>query len=266
MINGRTLDGVVRVVSYREFDQLVRRIAGGLDDFGVRTGDVVAFQLPDWWETAALLLACLRIGAVAQPIVPQLRAREIERALARTGARVCVTVDSWAGFGHARALAEMAPRLPRLRQRVVYGDAADTGALDFHESFVRPTGPGSLLGVAGGPGPAVGGVVHLGQHRRAQGRAAHLQHDLRRHQRVDGDGPGTGCGPGGEHDAGESHRVPGVGGVRRPADRRRRRVPGRRRPRPDARPDGAGGRDPAADLRAHPHRAHGRTARAAPPA
>ncbi len=141
LITGRTADGVVRAVSYREFDQSVRRIAGGLDDFGVRSGDVVAFQLPDWWETAALLLACLRIGAVAQPIVPQLRAREIERALARTRARVCVTVDSWAGFGHARALAEMAPRLPGLRQRVVYGDAGDTGALDFHECFVNRPDP-----------------------------------------------------------------------------------------------------------------------------
>jgi cyclohexanecarboxylate-CoA ligase len=139
MINGRHADGTVRVVSYREFDQLVRRIAGGLDDLGVRTGDVVAFQLPDWWETAALLVACLRVGAVAQPIVPQLRGREIERALGRTGARVCVTVDGWAGFPHARALAEMAPRLPALRHRVVYGDAADTGAVDFQEFFVdRP--------------------------------------------------------------------------------------------------------------------------------
>lgn len=139
LINGRTADGTVRVVSYREFDQQVRRMAGGLADLGVRTGDVVAFQLPDWWETAALLLACLRAGVVAQPIVPQLRAREIERALARTGARVCVTVDGWAGFGHARALAEMAPRLPRLRQRVVYGDAGDTGAVAFAECFVdRP--------------------------------------------------------------------------------------------------------------------------------
>jgi cyclohexanecarboxylate-CoA ligase len=141
LINGRTIDGTVRVVSYREFDQLVRRIAGAFDEFGVRTGDVVAFQLPDWWETAALLLACLRVGAVAQPIVPQLRTREIERVLATTGARVCITVDSWAGFGHARALAEVAPRLPQLRQRIVYGDAADTGAVDFHECFVNRPDP-----------------------------------------------------------------------------------------------------------------------------
>jgi cyclohexanecarboxylate-CoA ligase len=156
MINGRSADGTVRVVSYREFDQLVRRIAGGLAEFGVRTGDVVAFQLPDWWETAAMSLACLRIGAIAQPIVPQLRGREVERALARTGARVCVTVDSWAGFGHARALAEMAPRLPRLRQRVVYGDAADTDAADFHECFVdRPDPDLSELSPAGPDQPSL---------------------------------------------------------------------------------------------------------------
>ena len=156
LINGRSADGTVRVVSYHEFDQLVRRIAGGLDELGVGAGDVVAFQLPDWWETAALLLACLRIGAVAQPIVPQLRGREIERALARTGARVCVTVDSWAGFGHARALSEMAPRLPQLRQRVVFGDAADTGAVDFEECFVdRPEPDLSSVSPVGPDQPAV---------------------------------------------------------------------------------------------------------------
>ncbi|MFL6118424.1 AMP-binding protein, partial [Actinophytocola sp.] len=172
MINGRAGDRMVRVVSYREFDQLVRRIAGGLDDFGVRAGDVVAFQLPDWWETVALLLACLRVGAVAQPIVPHLRAREIEQVLARTGARVCVTVDTWAGYGHARALAEMAPRLPGLRQRVVFGDAADTGAADFHECFtnrpdpdlsslspVAPDQPSVVLFTSGSTGESKG-VLH----------------------------------------------------------------------------------------------------------
>jgi len=135
-VNGRSREGTVRVLSYREFDDYVRRFAGGLYDLGVRTGDVVAFQLPDWWETAALLLACMRVGAIAQPMVPELRSREIERALTRTSARVCIMVDEWAGFDHSQALAEMAPRLPHLRHRVVYGDAARTGALDFHSCLV----------------------------------------------------------------------------------------------------------------------------------
>jgi cyclohexanecarboxylate-CoA ligase len=54
-----------------------------------------------------------------------------------TQATVCVVPDEWNGFPHAEALAEMAPRLFWLRHRVVLGDAAATGALDFTEFFVR---------------------------------------------------------------------------------------------------------------------------------
>src|SRR5215216_5929185 len=93
-VTGRSHDGSVSVLSYREFSEQVHRFAGGLHDLGVRTGDVVAFQLPD----------CLRVGAIAQPMVPELRSREIERALRRTSARVCVATDEWNGFDHGGAL------------------------------------------------------------------------------------------------------------------------------------------------------------------
>lgn len=139
-ITGRSREGTVDEVSYGEYHQHVQRFAAGLYDLGVRSGDVVAFQLPDWWETAAMMLACMRVGAIAQPMVPELRARELERALTRTSARICVVVDEWAGFDHAQALAELAPRLPHLRHRIVYGDSARTGALDFHECFVNGRG------------------------------------------------------------------------------------------------------------------------------
>lgn len=138
LITGRA-DAGQHVLSYRELDQYLRKFTNALLELDVQPGDVVAFQLPDWWETACLLLACLRVGAVAQPMVPEIRTREIERALSRTGAQVFLTVDSWAGFDHARAIAELAPRLPNLRHRVVYGNSADTGALDFATRFLNGT-------------------------------------------------------------------------------------------------------------------------------
>lgn len=139
LITGRTAEGTVHVTSYQEFDGHVRRFAGALSALGVGEGDVVAFQLPDWWETAAVMLACMRAGAIAQPTLPDLRERELERVLGCTGATVMITPDRWAGFEHARAIAEMAPRLPQLRHRVVYGDSAQTGAVDFAEHFLgRP--------------------------------------------------------------------------------------------------------------------------------
>jgi cyclohexanecarboxylate-CoA ligase len=54
-----------------------------------------------------------------------IRPRELERVLARVGASVCITMDEWAGFDHAAALRDMAPRLPQLRHRVVIGKADD---------------------------------------------------------------------------------------------------------------------------------------------
>lgn len=140
LITGRTVGGE-HVLSYRELDRYVRKFAGGLLDLGVEPGDVVAFQLPDWWETACLLLACLRVGAVAQPMVPELRTREIERALTRTRAQVFITVDAWAGFDHSQAIADLAAELPNLRHRVVHGDAARTGAVDFARRFLDGVEP-----------------------------------------------------------------------------------------------------------------------------
>ncbi len=40
---------------------------------GVRPGDVVAWQLPNWWEAVVFCWAIWRCGAIASPITPTLR-------------------------------------------------------------------------------------------------------------------------------------------------------------------------------------------------
>ncbi|BFV56534.1 medium-chain fatty-acid--CoA ligase [Kitasatospora sp. CMC57] len=124
-------------LDYGQLARYVDRFAGALRSLGLGPGDPVAFQLPSWWETSALVLACLRIGAVAVPVLPTLRAHGLERVLGDLRVRICVVPDQWDGFGHAEALAELADRLPWLRHRVVIGDAAATGAVDFAEYFLR---------------------------------------------------------------------------------------------------------------------------------
>lgn len=57
----------------------LRTVAHGytstLLDLGVRPGDIVCFQLPNWWEAVAFCWAVWRGGAIASPITPTLRAR-----------------------------------------------------------------------------------------------------------------------------------------------------------------------------------------------
>lgn len=81
------------------------RIAGGLAARGIGAGDVVAYQLPNWIDTLAILWAGFRLGAVMVPIVHFYGPREVEFILEQSGARAIVTCTS---FGQLRPLANLA--------------------------------------------------------------------------------------------------------------------------------------------------------------
>ena len=51
-------------LSYREIDRLSDILAARLSEMGVGRGDVVSFQLPNWWQFSLLHLACLKLGKV----------------------------------------------------------------------------------------------------------------------------------------------------------------------------------------------------------
>ncbi len=69
--------GDVRAFTYRELAALADRIAVGLARLGVGRNDVVAMQLPNWWQFSLLYLACSRIGAVLNPLMPIFREHEL---------------------------------------------------------------------------------------------------------------------------------------------------------------------------------------------
>ncbi len=104
-------------LTYAQFSRRVDRIALGLVALGVAPGDVVSFQLPNWWQFSALAAACARIGAVSNPLMPIFRQRELRLMLAFAESKVVVAPRIFRDFDHAEMLrgllAEMeeAPRL-----------------------------------------------------------------------------------------------------------------------------------------------------------
>ncbi|MEU1203251.1 AMP-binding protein [Streptomyces sp. NPDC005813] len=126
----------LRRLTYREFSGHVERFAGALKELGVGPGQVVVMQLPNWWQVSALFLACARVGAVVAPLMMTIGPRELERVLSRLDASVCVTVDSMGGVSYEDEVAAMAPRLPKLRHRVVMAQGGvGEGAVDFGRHF-----------------------------------------------------------------------------------------------------------------------------------
>ena len=79
-------------------------LAGALAaDYGVGPGDIVTWQLPNWWEAVVLTYACWWIGAVPSPITPTLRDHEVGYILGATSARLHVVPAAFRGTEIGRA-------------------------------------------------------------------------------------------------------------------------------------------------------------------
>ena len=108
-----------RRFSYRELAAMADRVAVGLARLGVGRDDVVAVQLPNSWYFTVLYLACSRIGAVLNPLMPIFRERELSFMLAHGEAKVLVVPRRYRGFDHEAMARALQPKLPLLQQIVV---------------------------------------------------------------------------------------------------------------------------------------------------
>lgn len=88
-----------------DYAGLLRQVDATADELrglGVRPGDVVAFQLPNWTEAFVLLHAVMAMGAIALPLLPALRERDLAHAMREAQVRLFVTTAHWRGTDHAR--------------------------------------------------------------------------------------------------------------------------------------------------------------------
>ena len=99
------VDGDTRL-TIAALDDAAARYAGVLWARGVRPGAIVVWQLPNWWEAVAFCWAVWRCGAIASPITPTLRAREVGFILEQTGARLIAVPHEFRGTDYAALVRE----------------------------------------------------------------------------------------------------------------------------------------------------------------
>ena len=113
-------------LTYRAFDEQVRRAAGFLAAQGIGAGDRVAFWLPNTPAYLILYFACGRLGAVAVAVNTRFRAAEVGDIIRRSGARMLVLWPDFRGIDFPGILAALEPAaLDAVESVIVYGEGAD---------------------------------------------------------------------------------------------------------------------------------------------
>ena len=108
-----------RAFSYQQLWEMTNKIALGLKHLGVSKNDVVSCQLPNWWEFTLLYLACSRIGAVLNPLMPIFRERELEFMLRHGESKVFVVPKIFRNFDHEQLANQLKAKIETLEHVVV---------------------------------------------------------------------------------------------------------------------------------------------------
>jgi len=127
--------GATTRFTYRELARMADRIAVGLAHLGVGRGDIVACQLPNWWQFTLTYLACSRIGAVMNPLMHIFRERELSFMLQHGEAKVVIAPQTFRGFDFEQMITGLQPALPHLKHVVVVGGS---GANSFDALLSGP--------------------------------------------------------------------------------------------------------------------------------
>lgn len=76
--------------TYAEADEASSRLAAWMRGKGIDPGETVALQLPNWAEFLPFLVAAAKLGAVVNPLSPNLRRTELAHAIASCRTRLAV--------------------------------------------------------------------------------------------------------------------------------------------------------------------------------
>jgi len=123
--------------SYAELRARADTVALGFLDCGIRRGDVVTVQLPNWNEFVIVALALETIGAVINPVAPIFRQHEMRAVLRLARSRAVVMPAHFRGFDYPSMYRELRSDSPSALTEIVVGAGAPRDVVTFDELLDR---------------------------------------------------------------------------------------------------------------------------------
>jgi acyl-CoA synthetase (AMP-forming)/AMP-acid ligase II len=117
------------------------RLAFFLMSRGLKPGDVISYQMPNWVESSVVALAARMVGLVINPIPPIYRDSELEYILKDCGSKLIFIPEAFRKFDYVAMMQRLGASLPNLKDVVVVrGGPGHALSLEDAVRFEPPAG------------------------------------------------------------------------------------------------------------------------------
>ena len=120
--------------TYASCDEVAERIAAWLAAVGVRSGDVVTFQLPTWADFCPVFLGVAKAGAVMHPVARNYNVRDLSFIMNAVGSRAFICPTFHHRSDHERQALECLTHVPTLAPERIM--VLDSDAHRAREGFI----------------------------------------------------------------------------------------------------------------------------------
>jgi non-ribosomal peptide synthetase component E (peptide arylation enzyme) len=117
-------------ITYGALKEGIERVAQFYRLIGIERGDVVTIQLPNRVQFAVAFIALELLGAIANKVNPDFRARELDYMLKFSGSSAYVFPKEWKDFDYAGMARGLQKENPELKRLIVVGGTVE-GMHDF---------------------------------------------------------------------------------------------------------------------------------------
>ena len=117
----------VAMLTFADLYEKGLRLAAALRSNGVKPGEVISFQLPNWHETLVINLAASLGGFICNPIVPIYRDAEVGYILKHSRTRVFFIPRHFRSIDYLAMVERLRSGLPELQTVVVLREEANAG-------------------------------------------------------------------------------------------------------------------------------------------
>src|SRR5687768_4159064 len=110
-------------LTFSQVDSRATALAAALSELGVKPGDRIAVDMPNWPEFVIAMFAAAKLGGIIVPLNPRFTVPELQFMLRHSEATVVVTAETFNGVDYLQLFEGFLTSLPDLQYLVTVGEA-----------------------------------------------------------------------------------------------------------------------------------------------